>query len=196
MKSVEYYNINAEDFYHHTIGIDMNHAYEVFLPLLPKHAKILDAGCGTGRDAKYFLEKGYEITAFDASLEMVKRSTVLLQKPTLALHFEDMTFKNEFDAVWACASLLHVPYEQTKTVFEKIHQALKSAGIFYASYKYGHGKMPAEGRDFYLMDEHSIMAHIRGLFEPIKIWQTNSTIKHKAPSPSNTWLNLLCRKRS
>ncbi|MDN5332320.1 MAG: hypothetical protein PWP45_1545 [Tepidanaerobacteraceae bacterium] len=43
----------------------MNEIYEFFLKWLPKGTKILDLGCGSGRDTKYFLENGYEVIAVD-----------------------------------------------------------------------------------------------------------------------------------
>ncbi len=194
MSSIEYYNKNAAEFYERTLKINMAPAYEKFLSHLPVGASILDAGCGVGRDSKYFMEKGYKVTAFDASEAMVAIAKKETGLPVTLLRFEDMHFQEKFDGVWACASLLHVPYNETRHVLTRIHEALNSLGIFYASYKYGNEEMSTNGRDFYNMDKEKISPYLKGLFDVIEIWESASTIKHAAPSPSDSWLNILCRK--
>jgi hypothetical protein len=54
MTTITYYDINAQFFYDRTIGTDMSLMYREFLKFLPDNAHILDAGCGVGRDAKFF----------------------------------------------------------------------------------------------------------------------------------------------
>ena len=194
MNSVEYYNKHTDAFYNRTIHADMSPYYQKFLSLLPPGASILDAGCGVGRDAKYFNEQGYAVTAFDASESMVRLATEELGYPALLLTFNEMTFEQEFDAVWACRSLLHVPYEEMRCAMENIHKALKPGGIFYASYKYGSEKMAAGERTFFNMNEQSIMPYIDGLFEVVEVWKTPDTTSRVSPSLSKAWLSILCRK--
>lgn len=195
MNTIAYYDTNAKAFYDRTIGTDMSLMYEKFLKFLPDNVHILDAGCGVGRDSKFFLNAGHEITAFDASTEMVKYSTKELGKQTLQLRFQDLNFEEGFDGVWANASLIHVPYEETKDVYTRLHKALKPEGIFYGSYKYGKGHMSVEGREFYNMTEASILPYIEGLFEIIEINQTEDTRSQIAPSPDKAWLNFIAKKR-
>ena len=195
MSTISYYNKNAQSFYDRTIGTDMSHIQTKFLSFLPSKAHILDAGCGVGRDSKYFLHQSYEITAFDASSEMVKYATKELDKQVLHLRFQDLNFEKKFDGVWANASLLHVPYQETRDICTRIYNALKPWGIFYASYKYGDGHMSVEGREFYNMTEVTILPYLKDLFEIIKISQTADTRSQVVPSPNKSWLNFIVRKR-
>ncbi|WP_085065632.1 class I SAM-dependent methyltransferase [Rickettsia peacockii] len=71
-KNIQYYNNNAQEFYSRTINADLSDNYKAFTSYLPEQAHILDAGCGVGRDTKYFLSQRYQVTAFDGSTEMVK----------------------------------------------------------------------------------------------------------------------------
>ncbi len=194
MNSTDYYDNNAQIFTERTFQHDMAEIYNQFLALLPKKTSILDAGCGPGRDAVYFNTLGHDVIAFDASIEMVKISSQKLGRPTLQMSLQDITFENQFDGVWASASLLHVPFDELREVFEKIHHALKPNGILYFSFKYGHDERRVEGRTFYDMNETSILPYLEGLFEVITIWKTADTISWVAPSPANAWLRVLCKK--
>ncbi len=194
MPSVEYYNDNAEAFVERTIDVDVSHIHDPFLQYLPEKAHILDAGFGSGRDAKFFQDNGFEVTAFDASVEMVKISSNLLGKPTLHMTFLDIDDESRFDAMWASASLIHVPYDEQASVMKLLHRSLKCSGIFFASYKYGQTQRDVAGRSFFDMDENTIQRYLKGLFEVIEIWSTPDRISNFSASPAKKWLNILCKK--
>ena len=119
MKNIQYYNNNAQEFYSRTINADLSDNYKAFTNYLPEQAHILDAGCGVGRDTKYFLSQRYQVTAFDGSTEMVKLATKETGIDVLHSTFQDIDFKESFDGVWAQATLLHVPYNETINVYKK-----------------------------------------------------------------------------
>lgn len=194
MDSIDYYDKNAKDFYDRTINADLQDVYQKFLKHLPKQGRILDAGCGVGRDSRFFLSKGYDIVPFDGSLEMVKTASNLLGKNALHILFQDVNFVSEFDAIWANASLLHVPYENLKGVIQAFHRSLLPSGILYASFKYGDSMRQVEDRFFFDMNESSIEPYLRGLFHPLEIWKSADTRSKVAPSPDKSWLNFIARR--
>ncbi len=194
MSSISYYDKNSQDFYDRTINADVQDLYQKFLKYVPKQGRILDAGCGSARDSKFFLSRGYQAIAFDGSMEMVKMASALLGKDVLHMFFQDMNFSNEFDAVWANASLLHVPYEDLREVIEGFHKALRPNGILYASFKYGTSMRKTEGRLFFDMDESNIRPYLEGLFDPLEIWKSADTRSQVAPSPDKNWLNFIARR--
>ncbi|MFV9835043.1 MAG: class I SAM-dependent methyltransferase [Rickettsia aeschlimannii] len=98
-KNIQYYNNNAQEFYSRTINADLSDSYKAFTSYLPEQAHILDAGCGVGRDTKYFLSQGYQVTAFDGSTEMVKLATKETGIDVLHSTFQDIDFKESFDGV-------------------------------------------------------------------------------------------------
>ena len=65
MKTIDYYNKHAQEFIASTFEVDMESLYQPFLVFLPESAKILDVGCGTGRDTLAFKNKGYHVDAID-----------------------------------------------------------------------------------------------------------------------------------
>ena len=66
-----YYEINAKQYYESTVNLNMTVLYTPFLTYMPTYASILDAGCGSGRDALYFIKRGYKVTAFDNAPTLV-----------------------------------------------------------------------------------------------------------------------------
>ncbi len=79
--------------------------------------RILDAGCGSACDSLAFIRRGYDAVSIDASAAMVEATSKLTRKPALLMRFDDMDFDAEFDGVWACASLLHVPRREMPASF-------------------------------------------------------------------------------
>src|SRR5205814_1660559 len=123
MKTIQYYNTHAEAFYDRTINTDISDSYKAFLKYLPEKCHILDAGCGVGRDAKYFLSQGYFVTALDASEKMVEFASKETGLDVVHNTFQNFNYDQVFDGIWAQASLLHIPYDETKSIYEKIHRA-------------------------------------------------------------------------
>ncbi|MFA7674391.1 MAG: class I SAM-dependent methyltransferase [Clostridia bacterium] len=146
--TIEYYNINAEDFIQRTIDIDMGKCYGLFLNYLKPGQTILDLGCGSGRDSKYFLESGFNVVSIDGSPVLCKRASEYIGQEVICNRFEDITYEDKFDGVWACASLLHVKREVLPDILRLISKALKRNGYLYASFKYGWGERITEERLF------------------------------------------------
>ena len=135
-KTLQYYNQNAEAFSISTLNVDFSDVQQVFLKVLPKKAHILDFGCGSGRDAKYFQKHGYQVTAVDGSEKMCILSSALIGQPVRQMLFYELKDENIYDGIWACASILHLPKDELPDVFEKMVRALKADGVIYTSFKY------------------------------------------------------------
>lgn len=147
--SVNFYNENAENFFSQTVRADMGLLYEKFLSKLPTtKGKILDLGCGSGRDSKHFKELGFEVVALDLSEELAKKASEYIGQKVIVQDMRDLEFEDEFIGVWACASILHLPVDDIEIVFKKVFKSLKKDGIFYLSFKYGENDYIKDGREF------------------------------------------------
>lgn len=155
-ETITYYNQNADSFIEGTQNADMSAQYDFFLKYLSSGGKILDLGCGSGRDTAYFLSLGYEVTAIDGSEELCKRVKANYGIDAQCIRFEDIAFVAKFDAIWASASLLHVPKADISYIMNKVSAALKPDGILYASFKYGSNERISNGRFFNDYTENDI----------------------------------------
>jgi SAM-dependent methyltransferase len=193
-QTLSYYEANAERFVQDTRDLDIESIYEPFLTLLPPGARILDAGCGSGRDSRAFLERGYEVTALDASEAMVELASRHIGRPVLHMSFDQVRFWERFDGVWASASLLHVPRHSIDKVLERLVIALKVGGVMFASFKYGEGETIRDGRPFNDYDERSLRDLLRSHPDlvPLEVWRTTGL---RPDHNDVTWLNVLLRKR-
>jgi SAM-dependent methyltransferase len=191
--TIDFYDRNGKDFFDRTKDLDMTFAHEPFLALLPAGGHILDGGCGSGRDSKVFAERGYRVTAFDASETMVRLASENTGLPVLHMTFDDMTFENAFDGVWTCASLLHVPHAAMDSVFQKFIRALKAGGVWYLSFKVGRGEQIRGERLFSAFDEKSLREFIGRYpaLELIQLWESADTRPELA---HERWLNAFARK--
>lgn len=192
-KTINYYNQTAQTFVQGTIDADLGKLHRRFLKLLPIQAHILDLGCGSGRDAKAFLEAGYQVTAMDGSEGCCKLAGDYIGQPVLCQTFEELDFDQSFDGVWACASLLHLPYTELSGVFERIARALRPGGYLYASFKYGDFEGERNGRYFTDLTEERLAA----VMEPVavlEIVETFVTGDVREGRGDERWLNVVGEK--
>ncbi len=190
--TLKYYQDNAQTFFNGTVNVDMSSLYETFTKHLAPGARVLDAGCGSGRDAKAFLEMGYQVEAFDASPAMVELAREHTGLPVQLMTFADVEWKEAFDGIWCCASLLHVPAVELPGVMRRLADALKSGGVWYVSFKYGEGEREVEGRRFTDMDEMRLRALVGAMvgIEVFEMWTT----RDKRPARDESWMNVVLRK--
>jgi len=190
--TIEYYQHNADEFFNGTINVDMSNIYQHFTKGLPTGALILDAGCGSGRDSKAFLNMGYKVEAFDASSEMVKRASKHTDLDVKHAVFDDVMAINKYDAIWCCASLLHVPESDLPITLAKLAAALKPNGIWYLSFKYGDTQREKDGRLFTDVDEERLSNLVKNL-KSVEVKYTWITEDNR-PDRDERWINTVLIK--
>ena len=193
--SIEYYNNKADDFFESTIDVNMQDLYDRFEKHLMPQGHVLDAGCGSGRDTKYFLDKGYVVDAFDASEELVKLASDYTGIEVKKMFFQDLKVSNKYDGIWACASLLHVPKNETHEVFEKFIRALKPNGVWYMSFKLGNKERTKDGRffnDYTIDDLKDLLQSYDKDLHINNLWITVD----KRPDRDEYWVNAIVTKIS
>lgn len=191
--TLNYYNQNANQFVAGTLSVDFRQTQDRFLKRLPAEAAILDFGCGSGRDTKYFLEKGYTVEATDGSEELCKMATEYTGIRVKQMIFEELAEVNRYDGIWACSSILHLKKEPLREVFQKMSAALKSAGIIYTSFKYGEFEGERNGRYFTDFTLETFTEYLQGIpgLQIEDYWITGDV---RPGREDEKWLNLILRK--
>lgn len=192
-KTIEYYNNNAASFVEGTQDVAFSEMQNRFLEYIPQGGHILDFGCGSGRDAKYFKEKDYNVDAVDGSEEMVRIAAEHSGLPVRRMLFQELDVVEEYDGIWACSSILHLDHEELKPVMRKILAALKKNGILYTSFKYGTFSGERNGRYFTDLTEDGLdlLLNEVGGFCIEKLWITSDV---RPGRDSEKWLNVILRK--
>ena len=192
-ETLTYYNENADAFIAGTQNADLSAQYQFFLGHLAPGGKLLDLGCGSGRDSAYFASLGFAVTAVDGSEALCKRVKAHYGIDAQCIRFEALDFAEEFDAIWACASLLHVEKAQMPAILRKVSRALKPGGVLYASFKYGQAERVQGGRFFSDYTE----ADLPTLLTPenqLTLLEYKITEDVRPDHPGQRWLNLVAKK--
>ena len=188
-----YYNTNAKSFISSTLAVDFSQTQDKFLHFLPPTASILDFGCGSGRDTKHFLDAGMQVDATDGSEELCRLASEYTGIPVRQMLFEDLDAKAQYDGIWACSSILHLPKDVLKDVLKKMIVALKENGIIYTSFKYGMFEGERNGRFFTDFTEETFQEFVSDVDE-IKIEESWITGDVRPGRGDERWLNLILRK--
>ena len=190
-QTIDYYNENATAYVADTLNVDFDKQRGFLLKYLKPGAKILDLGCGSGRDSKKFIEKGFSVVAVDGSTELCKLASQHIGQEVRNIRFDQLDYENEFDAVWACASLLHLTTEELKKVFPLIIKACKSQAFIYMSFKYGDFEGIRNGRFFNYMNEDKFQTIIQEL--PLKVIETEITGDVRDGRATEKWFNIIMK---
>ena len=153
--TIDFYNTNAAEFAARTENADMSECRGRFLNYMVSGGRILDAGCGSGRDMIAFRNAGFDVSGIDASAELCRIASEKTEIPVKQMRFEELEGEEEYDGIWACASLLHVARVDLLDVLNRLRKLLKTDGILYASFKYGTEDRIKDGRYFCDFTEES-----------------------------------------
>jgi SAM-dependent methyltransferase len=191
---MNYYNQKAEEYFSSTVDVDMSKLQNYFLSFLPSSGEVLDIGCGSGRDSKVFMEKGYKVLALEPAQKLADLASQYLKIPISNEKIADIKYHERFVGAWACASLLHIPASEMPQALSNVYRALKTNAYFFLSLKYGTQEEFRNGRFFCDYTEEK--------FESLNYRNIGFTLveytisQDKRPGRENEkWLNVLLRKK-
>ena len=193
--TLQYYTAHADTFASETKTADLSAVHQRFLALLPPHPAVLDLGCGSGRDTKVFLAHGCRVTAVDGSPELCAISSAYTGIPVRRMLFSELDARAEFDGIWACASILHVPSADLPDVFRRMINALKPGGIIYTSFKYGTFEGERNGRRFTDFTEETFAAFLRH-FPDLTLADQWISRDARPGRAEEQWLNLILKPKT
>ena len=142
-----------------------------------------------------FLAKGYDTVAIDASVKMVEAARVLTDCSVLLMRFQQIEWADEFDGIWACASLLHVLRTEMNDVFRRLIHALKPGGVWFMSFKRGAGEGVRKVRFFnvYREDDLRTLIYEHKQLTLLQLWTTKDL---RIGREQEQWTNAVVRRQS
>jgi SAM-dependent methyltransferase len=192
--TIDHYNKNADQYIETTSKVDFQSIQKRFLEWLSEGTHILDFGCGSGRDTKYFLETGYKVTAVDGSHKMCVLASQFTGTEVKQMMFHELNEYELYDGIWACASILHLANDELLIVLLRMCNALRKGGIIYTSFKYGDFEGDRNGRYFIDMTEETFGELINSI--PNLVLE-DQWVSHDVRSgrEDERWLNIILRKK-
>jgi cyclopropane fatty-acyl-phospholipid synthase-like methyltransferase len=190
--TIAYYNRNAAAFVAKTVDAAMDDALRQFTELLPMRARVLDWGCGSGRDSLAMRKLGFDVTSVDASPEICAQALAATGTVVRVESFDELSETEAYDGIWACASLLHVKPEELPDVLGKAAHALRDGGVLYCSFKRGTSCGYRNGRWFTHMEEDVLLELINPHFDIVRVWVSADVRPGRS---DEQWLNCLATKR-
>ena len=179
---MSYYSEHTEEYILQTFSTDMSEKYALLEPFLHEGASILDVGFGAARDMMHFKSIGYDVSGIDIEPNFVEHALSLGLDATLS-DVREYQAQRKYDAVWACASLLHLTQEELFPVIDKLLSFLKIDGVLFLSMKKGEGmKIDEKGRRMLYVSEKT--------FSSYNIILSQDTYEE---ARDLTWLNLIIK---
>lgn len=192
-KTIDYYNYNFDTFSKDTFDVPMMKTQDRFSSCIPEGGYILDFGCGSGRDTKYFLNKGFRVFAVDGSEKMCEIACKNTGIEVKTLLFSELDDINTYDGIWACSSILHLSIDELSDVFTKMIRAIKPDGYIYTSFKYGEFQGYRGDRYYTDFTEKSFNDFIKDI-DNIKLVEEWISSDVRPGRSNERWLNLILRK--
>ena len=198
-RTLSYYDEQASTYYQQTHAVSLEDIYSQFIDKLTSESDqtILDVGCGSGRDSIYFASLGFTVTAVDGSAKLLNLAKEDCEHDIdwLQLRFKDIVkqnWVNYFTGIWACASLLHLPFNELPSVLNILVAALKTGGIIYLSFKYGNSERLDGDRFFCDMNDRRIEQLLTKVpsVTLVRSWQSYD----KRYDNSTVWFNVIIVK--
>ncbi len=188
-ETLKYYADQAEKFVAGTVNVDFSITQKEFAAYVPTGGRILDLGCGSGRDSKAFMSMGYRVVAVDGSQELCRLASEFIGQKVICATFQEYEPDVLFDGIWACASLLHLDADTIREMLQKYALMLNPYGVFYVSFKYGNYVGMREGRFFTDMDEAALNEVLKDI-PTLKLERTKITNDVREDRANERWLNV------
>lgn len=190
--TLDWYRAHAAQFAADADAVDLSALRAEFLARLPGGARVLDVGCGSGRDAVAFQRAGCAVTAMEPTEALARYAEAALGRAVRREMVQELDESEAYEGVWCCASLLHVPTEALAEVMARLGRALVVGGVLYVSFKRGEGERVVEGRFFHDETAASLTARLEAAgLAVLRVWETPDARPAQA---GMWWVNGLARR--
>lgn len=192
--TIDYYNSNANQYFSNTVNADMSECCDRFLKYVVPGGRIIDIGAGSGRDIKYFRDRGYNVEGIDASEEMCRLASEYTGVEVQCERIQEWNPQKNYDGIWANASLLHLSFVEIEEFIIRTSDYLTKDGVLYISMKKGiQTGQDSNGRFFTDFSEQKVQQIMEKSTALVVYdsWETSDGMSRER----FRWLNLILKKR-
>ncbi|MEI7718435.1 MAG: class I SAM-dependent methyltransferase [archaeon] len=206
INTIKTYDSTAEDYVEKTDNLLQRDRLNEFISCIGKQSgRVIDLGCGPGRDAEYLYNQGFNVVGMDLSSELLN---IARKRVPGGFFFNlDITsnlaglWRANCDGVWASASLVHVPLDNLFYTVGQVRDMLKPNGVFYARIMEGsgaevrvskrYGSVPG-GEKFwqYFTEKTFAKALFANSFDVLNVY-----LEQNEFSPKHPWMDFFARKK-
>ena len=191
-KTIDYYNSNAAQYFSDTVNVNMSECCDRFLKYVIPGGRIIDVGAGSGRDIKYFLDRGYVVEGIDASEEMCRLASDYTGVKVICEKIQKWYPQAKYDGIWASACLLHLSYEEINNFIFLAAEALNDDGVIYISMKEGIDTgFDSNGRFFVNFSKEILDDMLENSYLKIKTYWETEDIMHR---DDFIWINAILQR--
>jgi SAM-dependent methyltransferase len=156
-KTLQVYEAQSSDYLENVIKEHPSKTLKYFEANLPEKSYVLDYGCGPGLSAEFLANLGHNVTAFDASQNMIELVPQHKKIRSYQATFDTFSDNKIFDGIWASFSLLHAERRDFPRLFASIKRAIKPNGLFSIGLKLGAGEKRDElGRRYTYVSQNEL----------------------------------------
>ncbi len=194
MTSKLFYQAQAQAYFEQTFWVDPSSFLQPLVKHLDPGARILDIGCGAGRDMLWLQNRGFSCIGLDLSLALASLARQHSDLPVIVADFEDFNFsRSQMDALLLVGALAHVPHKRFKQVFWPMLQGLKARGLVLITLKKGqNAETRPDGRVFYLWKSKDLVKIFADFsLGCLEYFEQQSRIRSK-----DTWMSFVLQQGS
>jgi len=189
---LEFYQDNYRAYHERTFYIDPSSFLSPLVKYLSPGSRILDVGCGSGRDLLWMKKRGFNVIGFEQSPGLAKFVRKNVGCEVIEGDFETYDFSSILvDAVMLVGALIHVPHQRFSRVFENITSAISDNGSVLITLKEGTGdRTDSDGRIFYLREDQKA----RELFDTLGFRVCDFSTSVSKTGSGDVWLSYVLEK--
>ncbi|MBN2500713.1 MAG: methyltransferase domain-containing protein [Anaerolineales bacterium] len=162
---------------------------DAFSSRLEAGARVLDLGCGPGRDTDHLQARSLDAFGLDLSFGMLQEAKKRTPWNFAQGDMHHLPLPNgQLGGVWLSAALLHLPRHTAPQALQEVRRVLKPSGVLFLGVKQGSGESWQDsklGRRFFIyyqLDEIKALVHAAG-FQVVEDWES--------PGSVGKWLNIV-----